>query len=118
MKIIIAIGAFCFLVFCANKTEIQDSQGTQIRVINATEESFSNVVLFSMKFGNLKPQDTSAYQILDYDPLIDDTMIYCSIDNDNYSRYLEIPAESVKNFSYKIDSIQDGIMYVTSIYED
>lgn len=118
MRIIFAFGAFCFLVFCANKTEIQETQVTHIRVINRSNESFSNVALFSMKFENLKPKDTSAYKILNYDPLRDDSLIYCSIGDANYARYLNIPEVGVNNYSYIIDSIQDGIIYITSINED
>ena len=114
MKVIFLIGSFCFLVFCANKNDIKEAQSTYIRVINSTDVSFTNVVLFSMKFENLGPKDTTAYQILDYDPLKDDSLIYCTNGESDYAHYLEIPSDDVRNFSYRIDSIQDGIMYVSS----
>tara|TARA_R110002049_G_scaffold296797_1_gene485193 strand:- start:27550 stop:27906 length:357 start_codon:yes stop_codon:yes gene_type:complete len=117
MKIIFVIGAFVLLVFCASKNEIPHLQSTQIRVVNRTNESFTNVMLFSMKFQNLMPNDTSAYRILNFDDLKDDSLIYCSTGDINYARYLEIPDDKVKFFTYIIDSIQDGILYVSSIKE-
>lgn len=118
MKIIYAIAAFVFLVFCASKNEMSDLQETKIRVINRTNESFTNVVLFSIKFEDLKPSDTSVYKILNYNQLKDDPLIYCSIGDKNYARYLEIPNEQVKDFSYVMDSIQDDILYISSVKEN
>tara|TARA_R100001369_G_scaffold86579_2_gene121195 strand:+ start:2726 stop:3049 length:324 start_codon:yes stop_codon:yes gene_type:complete len=105
------------MVFCANRNNIKDTQSSKIRVINRTNESFSNVVLYSMDFEDLKPGDTSVYKILDYDPLKDDPLIYCSIGDINFARYLEIPSENIRNFSYLIDSVQNGILYVSSVEE-
>lgn len=118
MKFFLIVGVLSFLVFCGNKNDIQDTKVTRIRVINATNKSFSNVVLFSIKFEDLKPNDTTAYKNLDFDPLLDDSLIYCSIGDTNFARYLDIPEENDKTFSYVIDSIQDGIMYVSSVREN
>ncbi|MDL5514488.1 hypothetical protein QSE00_21935 [Arenibacter sp. M-2] len=118
MKILYVIGAFVFLVFCAGKNDMPKLQGTQIRVVNKTNESFTNVVLFSMKFEDLRPNDTTAYKALNYDQLTDDPLIYCSIGDKNYARYLKIPDSKVENFTYTLDSIHDGILYVGSIKEN
>lgn len=118
MKIFYVILGVVFLVFCAGKNDVPKLQGTQIGVVNKTSESFTNVVLFSMKFEDLRPNDTSVYKALNYDQLTDDPLIYCSIGDKNYARYLEIPDDKVKKFTYTLDSIQDGILYVGSIKEN
>lgn len=117
MRILFALGSLCVLVFCANKNVVHHVQATNIRVINRTEECFTNVMLFSMRFQDLMPRDTSDYQVLDFDLLRDDPLIYCSIGNVNYARYLEIPENGRTNFSYIIDSIQDRILYVSTVHE-
>ncbi|RTE53810.1 hypothetical protein EHW67_07695 [Arenibacter aquaticus] len=114
MRLLFVLGAFVFIVFCANKNEIREPQSTHIRVINSTDVSFTNVVLFSMKFNDLRPKDTSEYKMLDYDPLKDDPLIYCSAAGTRYARYLQIPEAYDEKYSYVIDSIQDGIVYVSS----
>jgi len=114
MRLLFVLGSFVFIVFCANKNENGEPQSTQIRVINDTNESFTDVVLFSMMFNDLRPKDTSVYKMLNYDPLKDDPLIYCSVDGTRYARYLKIPEEHDRNYSYIIDSIQDGIIYVSS----
>ncbi|NKI27098.1 hypothetical protein HCG49_11035 [Arenibacter sp. 6A1] len=115
MKRVLAILSVMLFVFCGNINELPIVQETKIRVINRTNNNFSNVVLFSMKFPDLKPKDTSEFKILNYDPLRDDPLIYCSIGDENYARYLEIPKEGIVNFTYSIDTIQDGIIYVSSV---
>ncbi|SHJ92744.1 hypothetical protein SAMN04487911_1605 [Arenibacter nanhaiticus] len=118
MKRVLAILSVMLFVFCGNINELPIVQETKIRVINRTNNNFSNVVLFSMEFSDLKPKDTSEYKILNYDPLRDDPLIYCSMGEINYARYLEIPKEGVLNFTYAIDSIQEGIIYVSSVVEN
>ena len=116
MKLLFAIVSVGLFIFCANKDGAPQVQITKIRVINQTGERFTNVMLFSMKFQDLKPGDTSAYQVLDFDPLRDDSLIYCSIGNTNYARYLEIPTEGARDVSYIIDSIENRIIYISTVH--
>ncbi len=95
----------------------QDS-ATKIRVVNASDLVFTHVSLFSMKFENLQPNDTSAYQELRYDPLRDDPLIYCVNDGKNLGRYLTIPDNEIRRFTYVIDSVSNGILYVSSYREN
>ncbi|MEO5789232.1 MAG: hypothetical protein ACOH2D_12070 [Gelidibacter sp.] len=118
MKILLIVGVLGLCAFCSSKEGIHKVQKTKIRVINLSEEHFTNVMLFSMNFQDLKPRDTSEYQVLNFDPLKDDSLIYCSVGGVNFARYLEIPVNEVKNVSYLIDSIQNGILYITTKYED
>ncbi|HEA22428.1 MAG TPA: hypothetical protein ENH87_16125 [Pricia antarctica] len=90
---------------------------TKIRVINATDHSFTNVSLFSMNFDNLLPNDTLAYKELRYDSLRDDPLIYCVIDGKNLARYLTIPDKAARRFTYVIDSVTNGILHVSSYSE-
>lgn len=105
-------------VFYGSKDVVPLKHATKIRVINHSQAHYTNVMMFSMKFQNLKPMDTSAYQVLDFDVLSDDPLIYCSVGDTNFARYLKIPVEGLKTASYIIDSIQDGILYVSTDFKD
>lgn len=118
IKVGFVIALLGFLGFCVDADMVLRNQTAKIRVINHTDESFTHVSLFSMKFQDLAPADTSAYQNLDFDPLRDDPLIYCSVGDNNYARYLEIPAEGMKKFSYILDSVQNGILYVSMVHEN
>lgn len=115
IKTIILV-SFFLILFISGKGNAMLQSDKQIRVINKTDHYFTNVMLFSMKFDNLKPNDTSAYRSLNYKPLQDDPLIYCSIDQENYARYLEIPSKNSYQVSYLIDSIQNGILYISTKY--
>ena len=97
---------------CASQDET-----TKIRVINASDRAFTNVSLFSMNFENLHPNDTSQYKELRYDPLRDDPLIYCVNDGKNLGRYLTIPDQTVRRFTYVIDSVANGLLHVSSYSE-
>jgi len=103
---------FCFLFACSAIPP--KNTKTQIRVINNSSFFLSHVSLFSMTFGDLKPKDTSGYKELSYDPLRHDPLIYCIIEETNYGRYLKIPEESTKYYTYVVDSLNNGIIYVSS----
>ena len=102
---------------CEGNGEV-DQAMTKIRIINKSQHAYTNVSLFSMPFGDLEPLDTTSYHKLKFDPLRDDTMIYCVNDGRNMGRYVEIPEKQVKLASYVIDSISDGIIYVDYIVEE
>lgn len=110
-----------FQMFCVigNKevfkqaTFLQDS-GTQIRVINNSNLEFTHVSLFSMHFEDLQPRDTSVYKVLQFDPLKDDSLIYCMNEDKNLGRYLTIPDKDIERYTYSIDSLINGILYVSS----
>lgn len=118
LKIVVVKVFLILFIFCSIKEWINNVQITRIRVINHSEERIANAMLFSRKFQDLNSGDTSAYQVLDFDPLRDDPLIYCSIRGVNYGRYLEIPGNSSKNVSYLIDSIQNGILYISTDFAD
>ena len=117
MKIIITVLIFSLCVFSGRTNKIFSSKDTKIRVINHTEFDFTNVMLFSLKFEDLKPNDTSAYQILNFNELRDDPLIYCSVGDRNFARYLKIPKDGLKNVSYVIDSIDNGIMHLSTDFD-
>ncbi len=81
----------------------QDTK-TKIRVVNYTEFEMLNISLFSIKFENLNPGDSSYYKVIHYNYLKDDPLIYAKINNINLGLYLEIPVENKKN-TYTIDSV-------------
>ncbi|MDW5290172.1 hypothetical protein [Formosa sp. PL04] len=118
MKIGIFTALFILFAIYESIDKISWTNTTNIRVINHSEKHFSNVMLFSMKFEDLKPKDTSAYKVLDFDILSDDPLIYCSIGDTNFARYLKIPVDGVKKVSYVIDSIQNDILYISTTYEE
>ena len=57
-----------------------------------------------MKFNNLSPRDTTAYQKLEFDESKDDPMLYCRVDFNNLSLFLKNP-ETGRNYTYSIDSL-------------
>ncbi len=100
------------------KWPVSQDDTTKIRVINGSDRVFTHVSLFSMMFEDLHPNDTSEYKELRYDPLKDDPLIYCVTDGKNLGRYLTIPDETVRRFTYVIDSVGNGILYVSSHREN
>lgn len=102
---------------CNNGDRPDQDKFTRIRVINRSGYSFQRVSMFSMKFGDLHPNDTSEYKVLRYDPLRDDPLVYCIAAGKNLGRYLRIPDENVKYYTYVMDSVSNGILYVSS-FED
>lgn len=111
---------FSLLIFVSKTSEIkyQRKSAPLIRIINNTEHVFSNVSLFSMNFEDLQPHDTTAYRKLSLDILKDDPLIYCMEDNFNYGRYVQIPEEEGGKFSYRIDSLQNGMIHIEFIKEN
>nr|WP_299067397.1 hypothetical protein [uncultured Allomuricauda sp.] len=90
---------------------------TRIRVINNSNQAVTHVSLFSMKFKDLMPNDTSQYKELNYNQFQDDPLIYCVSNEKNFGRYLKVPDMHVKQYTYVIDSLSNRIIYVSS-YED
>ncbi|WP_435136203.1 hypothetical protein [Formosa sp. A9] len=115
MKFGVIILLFSFAIYQV-KHKSGFYSGPKIRVINDTEIYFTNVSLFSMPFENLKPRDTSAYQILNFNALKDDSLIYCSSGDNNFARYLEIPKREAVYVTYVIDSIYNDMLYVSTTY--
>jgi hypothetical protein len=81
----------------------QDTR-TKIRVVNSTEFDIVNISMFSKKFENLNPGDTTCYMDIHYNYLKDDPLIYATINDVNLGLYLEIAVENRKN-TYIIDSV-------------
>ncbi|WP_157941229.1 MULTISPECIES: hypothetical protein [Arenibacter] len=102
-----AIG-FLFLcsifIFCESKSVLDEQNETKIRVVNNSVHELESVSLFSVRFNNLAPGDTTAYQVLDFDESKDDPMLYCMVDINNLSLFLEIPKNG-RNYTYSIDSL-------------
>ena len=90
---------------------------TQIRIINSTGHKLTSVSLFSMKFRDLFPNDTSEYRALNFNPLEDDDMVYCEQDGEKFGRYVMPPDSTAKYFAYRLDSVGNGILYVSSFVE-
>ncbi|RIV46055.1 hypothetical protein D2V05_05675 [Flagellimonas pelagia] len=111
---ILSILGFVQGVDCSKKPVIHQDVTTQIRVINHTEHRFTNISLFSMDFGDLNPMDSTAFKDLKYDALKDDPLIYCVFEGKNLGRYINIPEKNTQRFSYSIDSLRNGILYVSS----
>lgn len=108
----------CFLdAKCKDEHRPSQENVTKIRVINNSGHQFEHVTLFSMKFGDLQPNDTSEYKILNYDSLRDDPLIYAVMEGDNLGRYLRIPDKNIRHYTYVMDSVSSGILYVSS-FED
>ncbi len=112
------VGIFFLFLYNGNCEDVYAEQtSTKIRVVNNSEFYFTGVSLFSMNFDNLKPGDSSSYKLLKYDPLKDDSLIYCIAEGYNYGRYLKLPDKEFGNYTYQIDSVKSKILYV-SLHSD
>lgn len=105
---------FVPLILGDDCTYFQEGTSTRIRIINRSGHTFTHVSLFSMDFGTIQSGDTTEYKKLNYDPLKDDPLIYGMKDETNYGRYVNIPDEQIQRYTYVIDSIAHGILYVGS----
>nr|WP_288936015.1 hypothetical protein [uncultured Allomuricauda sp.] len=94
-----------------------NQESTQIRIINNTRHKLTQLSLFSMKFGDLYPNDTSQYKTLKFNQLKDDDMIYCLQDGEGLGRYVMLPDSTAKYFTYSLDSVSNGILYLSSFVE-
>ncbi|NER11541.1 hypothetical protein SAMN06265375_10393 [Muriicola jejuensis] len=92
-----------FILIVVNIIENQDLK-TKIRLANSTGFELSNISLFSIKFENLNPGDTSGYKEINYDYLKDDPLIYTTINHIILGLYVEIPKENKKN-TFIVDSV-------------
>nr|WP_298927267.1 hypothetical protein [uncultured Allomuricauda sp.] len=101
------------LLWCCTAQQIKKNVRTQIRVVNRTEISFTNISLFSMPFKDLGPTESSTYKPFRYNPLKQDGLIYCMNGEDNHARYLKIPGVRDGRITYSIDSLRNDIIYVS-----
>lgn len=120
MKAFSNLQIVCFLtIFLAtswNCTVLKAQKGkasVQIRIVNDTEEQFTHVSLFSMKFKDLMEKDTTEYKELKYDSLKHDPLIYAINKGMNYGRYVEIPEDGAGHYTYTIDSLRNRLIYVS-----
>ena len=104
-----------FLIFLAVNSSEQKLQW--FKVWNRSDSVIHNLHLFSNSLALLAPGMESDYLIYKHSPLTDDTMIYCEINGQRYARYLELPSDKAEYFTYSIDSLQNGILYVSMLEE-
>ena len=106
-----------FFVFFSNSSGCKDRQRAQdivrVRIANKSENSFTRVSMFSMDFGGLEPGGISEYKTLDFDPLRDDSLMYCTLDDYTYSTYVQMPGKGAGNYTYSIDSIRNDLVYIS-----
>ena len=103
------------LVCCSSHTELIAQGVTKIRVVNNSSYKLTDISLFSIPFEDLKPKDTSEYKVLNYDYHKHDPLIYSRANNTNLVRYLAIPPENAKKFTYSIDSIHNKVIFISTI---
>ena len=115
MNVCKVITIFFFVFFsevgCKSKQVHQDS--IEIRVVNNSDKAVTRVSMFSMGFGDLQPNESSEYKVLEYEPLSDDSLIYCIYDDTNYARYLQMPDKGAGHYTYSIDSLKNRIIYIS-----
>ncbi len=121
MKGFLVFWGITFFVFligiswnCNAQRKSSQVQDTQIRIVNESSLTFMNVNLFSMKFPDLYPGDTTDYKVLNYDSLEDDPLIYCTNEGVRYASYVVIPGDDVEYYTYAIDSVSNRIIYISS----
>lgn len=94
-----------------------DQEEIKIRAVNSSKGEVTRVSMFSMDFGDLRSKDSSEYRVLEYDPLKDDSLIYCIYEGVNYARYLPMPDQGPGRYTYSIDSLKNRIVYVSMQFD-
>ncbi|WP_418501175.1 hypothetical protein [Flagellimonas sp.] len=87
-------------------------------MINNTSLHFTEVSLFSKALHDLSPLDTTAYVELLFDDLKHDPLIYCTYNGKRLGRYVQLPEKGTGLASYVIDSLNNGIIYVSYNIDD
>nr|WP_293295451.1 hypothetical protein [Allomuricauda sp.] len=114
---------FLCLVFLGSSKKCKAIEGlrqvtTHIRIINHTPYKLTDVSIFSMGFKDLMPKDTTGFKALNFNQLEDNDMIYCVWDGRRLGRYVRFSNHKEKFITYHLDSIDHGILYVSTDMEN
>jgi hypothetical protein len=99
-------------------SSVEEESGIPVRIVNHTDCIFRQVALLSTRFGDLRPNDTTEYRRVKYNVLKDDPLIYATVDGQHVGRYVKIPEEESKQYTYVIDSLKNKVIYVSRIEID
>jgi hypothetical protein len=84
----------------------------QFKIQNSTEYTFTEIYLFGNRIDSLTPRTVSEWKTYRYNPITDDSMIYCKIGTRRYACYLNIPDKDIDRFSFIIKEIKNEILVV------
>lgn len=104
-----------FLVSLISLNGFSEQVEQRFKVQNNTNHTFSEIYVFGNKIDSLAPGASSEWKIFRYNPLTDDSMIYCILGNTRYACYLNIPEKETSGFTYSIRAIQNDILFVDFI---
>ncbi|UNY98403.1 hypothetical protein MQE36_15115 [Zhouia spongiae] len=78
------------LFFCQELCFMQ--QRSVVRVINNTNEELNNVMIYATPFGQIKPNDSTAYvTVINKDSEAKNPMLYLTCRNINMGSYVSLP---------------------------
>jgi hypothetical protein len=84
----------------------------QFKIQNNTEFTFTEIYLFGNRIDSLTPGAVSEWKTYHYNPISDDSMIYCKVGTKRYACYLHIPDKDIYKFSFVIKEIKNDILLV------
>ena len=90
----------------------QEHQQRYFILQNNTQNSLYDIFLFGSQIDSLAPGRASQEYPFVYNPITDDSMIYCISEGVRYACYLHIPDKYLKKFSYIVESIQNDVLFV------
>lgn len=111
-KIIVVLFYLFFTKPVCEEVQVQENE-VKIRTVNNSDYALTRVSMFSTEFGDLKPKDSTEYKPFEFDPLSDDSLIYCIYKGIHYARYIPVPNKGAGHYTYSIDSLKNRIIYVS-----
>ena len=94
----------------SGKSQVHQQQYFTLK--NHTQNTLHDILLFGIQIDSLAPGRTSQEYPFAYNPITDDSMIYCISEGVRYACYMHIPDKDLKKFSYIVESIQNEVLFV------
>ncbi|MFS4449307.1 hypothetical protein [Maribacter sp. 2307UL18-2] len=115
MKLIISFTILCTVILFSCTDRDDNLEGVQIRVQNTTETTFSEVVIDSLLFQDLQPEEIAFYQ--KYDSLVLPRSVALKTDSLDFSiavdTMLELDSVKLHLFTYRIKrSLEDETLEI------
>lgn len=79
---------------------------------NNSPSTLYDIFLFGAQIDSLTPGSQSQGHPFSYNPVTDDSMIYCYLKGVRYACYLHIPDKDLRKFSYIVEGVQNEVLYV------
>lgn len=90
----------------------QENQTQYFSLQNNTTKTLYDIFLFGARIDSLTPGSQSQGYPFRYNPVTDDSMLYCYLGGVRYACYLHIPDKDLRKFSYIVEGVQNEVLCV------